>query len=295
MLTVYISNEFLHIGKGSQGKKSITLKKYISVPLRDGCILNGVITDEHALAGIIGETWKKYRLPRKKASLIVDGAAVATKLISLPRVKDAQLIRLTRDNFSDLDDIDASTVDYSVLNDPKGDEPYRLLACAAPDEFLQSYMELFSSNKISLERIDFATNAQVRLVRCTQELMHKTFVIVVLDRNTISMSLYTDGEYRFSNRSRFISERGSTEIIDELTTAINSIVQFNKSQRSGYDIANVYCCGFNGSEKDMLGSVSNALGINIEAFPSYPDYKFTQPGLRSRTDELLYTLAGITK
>lgn len=293
MLTVYISNELLRIGKGSSSRKGITLTKYITVPIRDGCILNGVITDERALTQLIGEAWHRYKLGRKKVSLVIDSSNVATKLLSLPRVKDAQLIKLARDNFSELDDIEKSTVDYSTLNNPKDNEPYKILSCAVPDEFLQSYIELFSANKISLGRIDFTLNAQIRLVGATEELAKKTFVIVVLDKNTVTMSLFTDGEYRFSNRTRFINERGTPELIDELTNAINSLMQFNKSQRSGYDIANVYCCGFNADESDMFASVSNALGISVETFPSYSEYIFKIRDRRVKADECIYTLAGV--
>ena len=269
MISVFISNETIQVGIGGKSGKKVVLKSFITAPVEDGSILNGVITNEAALGRLINDVWTKHKLPRSKINLIIDSGGVSTKIVKVPNVKEDMIISVIKDNFSEFDDLDARVIDFSILNPKNEDGGITALACTADDELIQSYIELFKKQNIKLEKIDLTLNCLIRLAKGIKALKEKTYIIAVTDKNTISLTLFINGQYRFSNRSRFVSERNSDELMDELTRVLSSMVQFNKSEKSGFDITNVYCCGLTDTEEKMCPIVTISLGITTTVFPAY--------------------------
>lgn len=271
MVSVFISNEKLQVGIGGKSGGKAVLKKFITAPVEDGSILNGVITNEFALGKLISNVWQANKIPTKDINLIIDSGGISTKIVKLPNTKEEEMISVIKDNFSEFDDLDKRVIDFSVLNLKTEDGGISALACTAEDDLIQSYIDLFEKQKISLSRIDLTLNCLIRLSKSIKALKGKTYVIAVMDKNTVSLTLFVNGQYRFSNRSRFVSERNSSELIEEISRVLSSIIQFNKSEKSGFDITNIYCCGMTGDEEKMCPQITNSLGITTTVFPPYQE------------------------
>lgn len=293
MLTVNISNEMIRVAQGKRSGKKIIVTDYHTAPLPDGCIINGVITDSEVLSDLIGNLWSQFKLPKKNVNLILNGANVSTKIVNLPRIKPAQLQQVMLDNYSEFDDIETRTGDYRIIGRPKTGEPYTAFSCVAQDDTIKSYIDLFASKKIALSCIDINLNAQIQFINSIEKLKEKTFVLVILDKNTSSLSLYVNGEYRFSNFSRIISERGTPECDDELSSSISSMIQFNKAQKNGYDVEKIYVCGLKDEENPKtLNSFGLSIGVDAEVLPDFAEY-VSKSRTKTPLASCFYSVAGL--
>lgn len=269
--SVYISNEIIQITMGRLKSGKIVVEKYYSTPLEANCIIGGVITDSSVLSAHITGFWKKYALPTSKVHLIVDSSSVSVKKMLLPRLSLPKLEQLVINDYSEFDGETQRIYDFTVIDEKNSEGGVTLLACATEDDFIASYVELFESCGISIEKIDIGVNCQISLVKRIKLLSDKTFILAVMDGNTISTTLFVNGKYSFSNRSRIVAERGSSEIIEEIMRKISSIVQFNKSEKTGFEITDCFFGGLSFSEINMCEFLSSALMMNIAVFPDFPE------------------------
>ena len=258
--------------------------------LPEGCILNGVITDEAALKTELSAMWKAFRLPKKGLRLVLESGAVSTKLLTLPNLsKPAYMNKLISDNLPGSESGEA-VYDYKTLGAaPEGG--ISVLACMAERSFVKSYIELFSGAGLKLASIDLAVSGLIRLVKFCGEFSDRTFVISVIDRNNVSQFLFIKGEYRFSNRTRVMWNRDTPELADEMARMVSSLVQFNKSEKSGEDITNVYFCGF--SDEEINSASLNFDNIEFSALPEMKS--ISCPGAKSYgwTSDCVFNLGNL--
>lgn len=247
MTSVYISNESIQVIIGQKSGKKLKIKKIITEPVAEGCILNGVITDDAALKSQLSELWAAYKLPKKGLHLMLESSSVNTKVVTLPNVsKQSYMLKLLAESFPDADDGEA-VYDYKPLS-ASPDGGITVLGCQTERAFVKSYIELFESAKLKLECIDLALTGQIRMAQFCKALSERTYILVVIDKNTVSQFLFINGQYRFSNRQRVIYNRDTPELADELARLLSSMVQFNKSEKSGAEITDIYFCGFSDNE-----------------------------------------------
>ena len=206
MTSVYISNESIQIAVGQRRGKQLVVKQVVTEPVAEGSIINGVITDASALMGQLSNMRKEYGLPSRGLKLLIDSSSVSTKLVTLPNLsKQEYMLKLLRDSFPE----DSEAVfDYKPLR-PAPDGGVTVLGCMTERAFVESYIELFAGAGLRLSAIDIALDAVIRLTQFCRGLCERTFILSLIDRNTVSLFLFTDGQYRFSSRQRVIAARGT--------------------------------------------------------------------------------------
>lgn len=247
MTSVYISNENIQAVIAAKSGKKLKIKKIVTEPVAEGSIINGVITDDAALKSQLADMWKAHKLPKSDIKLVIESSSVNTKVVTLPDVsKQDYMLKLLAESFPDADDGEA-VYDYKPLA-AAPDGGITVLGCQTERAFVKSYIELFEGAKLKLSGIDLALCGQIRLAQFCKALSGRTYVLVAIDMNTVSQFLFTNGEYRFSSRQRIIYNRDTPELADELAKMLSSLVQFNKSEKSGAEITDIYFCGFTENE-----------------------------------------------
>lgn len=299
--SVYITNEAVQVVQGHISGKKIVVDKYISESfIEDGCIINGVVTNESVLINQITSLWRKECLPKKDVYLIVDSGSVPNKILKLPNVPERQLLNVISDNFSDMGNAENRIFDYTILDKQNEDGGITVLACTAEEEFITGYIELFKKCGIGIGKMSLALGCQISYVDRVKELHDKTFIIALLDKNTIYCTLFVKGKYRFSNRNRIVAERNSEDMADEIERKISSIVQFNKSEKNDADITNIYFGGLNEEELYICTQVSQSVGISSEIMPNWAiiDIKVNKKkknsdGIKLKSADFIYALGNI--
>lgn len=267
-IAIYISSHSIQYVEGScEESDVIRLDNFKEVPLPEGAMINGIITDEALVSQALHEL-KEDRIT--SARLVIDSGAILTKNITVPFLNKKELMVIVKDEFSDIDETYEDLIyDYSVLRESYDEEETKggeILCCAMERKLLASYLELFQHEKIQLKSVDVSLNALHKLTQELPDFHNKNYILTVLDNNNLSSYLFEHNKYTFSNRTRLFSERGSNEFITEMNSNVSQLIQFNKSRKSPYAIDTVYLCGIQGEEEQVIFE-SLKKNLNIDALP----------------------------
>lgn len=264
---IYLAGERLILVEGKAGAKKLLVTRFVQQELPEGTVLNGVVTD----AGAFTEGLKALRAAAGKAAararLVVDSSQIMAKPLAVPRgLKEKQLLNIVRSELSELDTAGRDLVyDYTELPPAAGSGERQLLCGAAERGMIEQYVELFGAAGIKLTGISSALGACLRMVEFLPELADQSFILCVLDGQTLVTYLFAGGRYLMNSRSRLITERGGTAVIGEMLGRISSMLQFSQSQKAAEPAKTVYFCGLHPQEAPGCQLVADT--FNVQALP----------------------------
>jgi len=266
--SVYIANGSVHIVKGSCSGRKVTIKEIRESGINEGSIINGVITDSAALKASL----EKAAIDAKSISLVIDGSNVITKLLEVPLLSDQKkLLPLIADNFQDIENRENMITDYMVVDQHNEAGGATVFATMVEKEFLQEYIELFQSLGLKIESIDIALSCMIKYIMNIGRLFEETFVYAVLDKHTVTLMLFVEGNYRISRRVRLMADMNNKEeLFDEIVKVLLNLIQFNKSEKGDRDITDFYFSGFLPEGHDFYAQIADAIGVRVSA-ASVPD------------------------
>lgn len=265
---IYISSQNIQVLCGSADTNDMMkISRFETLELQEGSMIYGVITDE----ADVKETLMKLKEDGiHECTLVIDSGQILTKNVRVPFMNKKSLIQFTKDELSSIDASYSDLIyDYSVLRSVTEDEKTgEILCCGVERKLVGSYIDVFESVKIKLQRIDISINAVHKLTQELPELENKTYIIAILDGNNVSSFLFEKNTYVFSNRSRLFSERGSDAFNIEMSGNISQLIQFNKSKHSEYAIETAYFCNLEEDEElAVFKQIEDSLHIKAEQFP----------------------------
>ena len=270
-VSIYISNNYINAASGIKTKNSLMIKSCIKVPIQEGLIINGMIMNEDSLADLIRKVWEDNPELARSVKLVVSSTSVFSKKLRVPPVNDKKLLDIIKDEYSEVENYEKLIYDYRMMNPKSKEGGMEIVACAVEREFIEGYISLFSKCSLKLESITTALSSIINGVSFFEEFSHATYVITNLDGNNLSNTLFVNGEYNYSSRSRLLEEMGSEDSENELYRALSSLIQFNKSQKTGFDITDIYFTGdLNDGTSELLNRLSQVLGVRISPL-SVPD------------------------
>lgn len=264
--TVYVANDSVRVMSGRIANGKISISQCALMPLSEGAILNGVLLNAGQIQTVLSNIFDTYHLAKHGVRLVVDGQNVNTRILKLPLMQPKKLMPVIEGEFQDLLS-DNSLIDYSIIN-PKNDEGNAtILAVQTQRDFIQSYVNLFGEIKVELECIDIAANSVMKLMKHLKSNAGRTYALMVLDHNSLVQFLFVDNEFIMTRRSRILSDLGTTAFDDELFKNINTMIQFNKSQRTGRDITDIFLCGMPPAIQKKFPQYTDAFGVQVASFP----------------------------
>ena len=270
--SVYISNGSVHVVKGNVAGRKVNVQSINETDIAEGCILNGVITDPSGLK----QSLESARIDAKSINVVIDGSSVITKLIEVPMLKDQKsLISIIADNFQDIENRENMITDYMVIEPKNEAGGATVLATMVERDFLTEYIELFQSLGLKIESIDIALACMIKYIMNINRLFEETFVYAVVDRNMLMLTLFVDGNYRFSRRVRLMADlNNKDELFDELARVLMNLIQFNKSEKTNHDITDFYFSGFLPEGHEFYHRLTDAVGVNVAAASPPEEIKF---------------------
>lgn len=264
--SVFISNNFITAVSGICKNQGAEIKVCVKVPIQEGLIINGVIMNEEALAASLKNLWAENPALGGSASLVVSSSSVLSKRILVPNDSDKKIMANIRDEYAEVENYDKLVYDYRVLNPKHNGGGMDVLSCAAERDFIEGYVSLFNKAGIKLTSINTELSSAIDAVKLLPKLSHKTYILANIDGNNLSSMLFVNGEYYYYSRSRLLEETSSADSVLEISRLFMSLIQFNKSQKTGFDITDILFSGdlFDGME-EFSQSISQAVGVNVSA------------------------------
>lgn len=264
-VSVYFSGESIRIAEGTSKKKSVTANKLISVPMPADAMINGVVTNDIEIKELLPKIWAEHKLPKSDIRIVIDSSSILLKVLTVPLTSENNIISIIKREFAEVENFEDMLFDYTVHKPVLEEGGGQILAFAAEKIFIGSYIELFDNVKgAKITRITAAQDSTVKFMRSCKSAEGKTYITAVIDGNILSLSLFSENEYKFSNRSRLLAEKGTPEYADEIAYAISSIIQFNRAE-----ISDIYFFGLGEEERITLNNINLLLEKQNSVFFPY--------------------------
>lgn len=274
-IAVYISNTQLRVIVGSGNAKRAKIRRAYRLELEEGSIINGVITNEDQLRDEMMTIWREYQLPRKHIHLIIDSSKIMTKHLYVPYMKDKELMKNLRMEFSEgqRDDL---VIDYMPMSK---DSPYhqnRIFCAAVEKSVIESYLNLFQSMRLRIEQINIGMSCLIKTAMVTGAFEDMSGILMILEENSVTSVLIQEGRYLHSRRNRLLNDIHTQQGIEELDQIADGLRQFHTQLNKEKRLTTLYVSGDPEGLVEKLGEsmapyemqVKSIEGLNRIKFPA---------------------------
>lgn len=287
MLVVYLSNRYIRVVEGdSSGRKLNARALYYTVDTK-ACILNGMVMDAEAFGEIITELWESNKLPKKGIHLVIDSSQFTTKVTDVPIQKPRQMMQFVTREFSDVDRISNPVYGYFPLPgvDAKKSKTQTVFAMMTSREYIGGYVELFGKLGITVDSVECAMGAALRLVNSLSQVNKATGIIQFVDDMMLINILVINGVHVYSSRNRLFSDAGTVDFAIEIAHSVSSILQFTKAQNIPVKIEEVYVAGLRKGDMPFYADSIQQIDsdIRIELLKAGEDVKIGKTAGESQT------------
>lgn len=286
LTTVYLCNNHVHVAVGTPGAKQITLRQVLELQLEEGCLINGVITNDTALGAQLSTFWRANDLPIKDVALVIDSTQFLSKMVQVPAMAPKKQMEVAKNELAPMETRQDPVVDYMVLRTDKKTKTDTLLASSVERSFLQQYVAIFEKIGISLCSIDTALACYLKLMDFMPVFQEKTCILLIFDGDNLQAILLENGHYKYSSRSRLFNQHGTPEFGTEVTSQLSSTIQFQLSDKSGYTITDVFFCGCD--EFDFTVCMDGCRTLRLEANMLPDDGNIILPNTNVRLGDCVY-------
>ena len=88
LTSLYLCSRTVYAAVGSPTAKGARITAAAAAQLPEGCLINGVITNEADLAEALKAFFARHKLPTGRVALIVGGSQFVRRVISLPAMSE---------------------------------------------------------------------------------------------------------------------------------------------------------------------------------------------------------------
>lgn len=297
-LSVYLGENEIWTVLGRTGKK-IEIQDCSRIRLKEGALINDIVTEEEAVRDVLNRIRGRYRKYRRQVYLTMGGNQIITRVLKVPRLPHKQMRELVRRELSDLilpSEEGSYVYDYSVIRKGKGERKSRNILCVAMKrEVIEEYEALFSDCGLKLKAIDVALDGLNRLVDFLPAFNSNNFILTVVDGRNMMTALYVDGVYTYTNRMRLVEERGTLESGEEMAKVIRSVIHFCQMQKDEFELDFVSLCGLEKEELDILIPdilKNEEIAVNV---PEAEGRIIAEEGLDYSIDRFMYVTGNLLK
>lgn len=260
--SVYLSNHRVQIAVGEAKKNKIQVQNFLQFDIREGSLINGVITSEEGLKAQLSKAWESHGLS-KKINLVIDSTQIAAKIMTIPKMNKKKTLEVVKKELSSLENPENYVYDYRICKTDNKSGMTTVLGAAVQESMLKSYLDVFVSMGVEVESVDIALNAQLKAFERIQDLKSETFIFSKLDGEILISTLFVQGTYKYLNRTRMFAEHGTDGIAAEVGNTISSMIQFLATEQKEEKIKSIYLGGFPEEDKRFLQTPLRELGLEI--------------------------------
>jgi len=268
--SIHISTDMVKVLSYTKTGNSISVKDYLTYPLPEEAVLNGVILD----GAPIVEGLKLLKSSKAElfsdVSLVIDGSFVYTKKLTVPgKLNKLMYDEVIRDEFAEISTDSENLICDHFLLSQNEDGSNEILACAVENAHVQAYLAIFSEAEIKLTAVHLGILTVLQFVESRQDLSGIPFVLNIVD-NLVQLSMiFQNGVNVFQSRTRLYGDDRAT-LVRSTLDGLSGIVQFNRSQNFT-ELTNCYYLGLSNSDMDLVALDTSYPDIKFSALPIYND------------------------
>lgn len=271
LTSLYLCSRTVYAAVGSPTARGARITAAASTQLPEGCLINGVITNEADLAEALKAFFADNKLPTGRVALIAGGSQFMHRIMKLPAMSEKKrLAVLSHELSSSGAETTAPLDDYMLLSRDAKTRTDTVLATRVEQSVIAGYAALAKDAGFKLTCIDLGLAAPIKAVRTIPALQNGTFVVLQFDDDTISACLFVQGQYTYSTRSRLFNPRGTAESGTEIAQKLSGLIQFHIASKGEHQIDTVYFAGADAKDFTVCRPGCEALALKVEQFPDSP-------------------------
>lgn len=271
LTSLYLCSRTVYAAVGSPTARGARITAAASTQLPEGCLINGVITNEADLAEALKAFFADNKLPTGRVALIAGGSQFMHRIMELPAMSEKKrLAVLSHELSSGGAETTAPLDDYMLLSRDAKTRTDTVLATRVEQSVIAGYDALAKDAGFKLTCIDLGLAAPIKAVRTIPALQNGTFVVLQFDDDTISACLFVQGQYTYSTRSRLFNPRGTAESGAEIAQKLSGLIQFHIASKGEHQIDTVYFAGADAKDLAVCRPGCEALALKVEQFPDSP-------------------------
>lgn len=271
LTSLYLCSRTVYAAVGSPTARGARITAAASTQLPEGCLINGVITNEADLAEALKAFFADNKLPTGRVALIAGGSQFMHRIMELPTMSEKKrLAVLSHELSSSGAETTAPLDDYMLLSRDAKTRTDTVLATRVEQSVIAGYDALAKDAGFKLTCIDLGLAAPIKAVRTIPALQNGTFVVLQFDDDTISACLFVQGQYTYSTRSRLFNPRGTAESGTEIAQKLSGLIQFHIASKGEHQIDTVYFAGADAKDFTVCRPGCEALALKVEQFPDSP-------------------------
>ncbi len=271
LTSLYLCSRTVYAAVGSPTARGARITAAASTQLPEGCLINGVITNEADLAEALKAFFADNKLPTGRVALIAGGSQFMHRIMELPAMSEKKrLAVLSHELSSSGAETTAPLDDYMLLSRDAKTRTDTVLATRVEQSVIAGYDALAKDAGFKLTCIDLGLAAPIKAVRTIPALQNGTFVVLQFDDDTISACLFVQGQYTYSTRSRLFNPRGTAESGTEIAQKLSGLIQFHIASKGEHQIDTVYFAGADAKDFTVCRPGCEALALKVEQFPDSP-------------------------
>lgn len=271
LTSLYLCSRTVYAAVGSPTARGARITAAASTQLPEGCLINGVITNEADLAEALKAFFADNKLPTGRVALIAGGSQFMHRIMELPAMSEKKrLAVLSHELSSGGAETTAPLDDYMLLSRDAKTRTDTVLATRVEQSVIAGYDALAKDAGFKLTCIDLGLAAPIKAVRTIPALQNGTFVVLQFDDDTISACLFVQGQYTYSTRSRLFNPRGTAESGAEIAQKLSGLIQFHIASKGEHQIDTVYFAGADAKDLTVCRPGCEALALKVEQFPDSP-------------------------
>lgn len=291
--SVYLSNGTVRVVMGTGKKKKARIKKAWKLVLPEGCLINGIITNETQLAEELEKFWKENRIPKKDVKLVLEGSRLVAKDIEIPpKLKPKKILELLPREFSDIEESEKNIFDYMELETRKG-EPRKIRGVSVEREYIAEFLELFKGIGVKVTGIAPGRSCVIHVLHNMKSIRKKTVVFLLLDGSSMTSVLCVDGIVTYSTQRRIFVTEDSDQFSAEIARSVSNLQQFQMTQEERQPIAQVYLSGISQESLVSCQESVSALGGDIQVTMMQMEKSIRFPLGPQEACEYLFPIGGL--
>lgn len=278
--TFYCSPDKLNLVTGSASPTGIHVEDFRQIPLPEGAMINGIVTNVDLMTDFLGTIAQEYHLQNgatgsnklltSPSTIVVQASNIVTKIMEVPPVDEAQIREFIKREFTQYGETseaqDNTLYDYTVLNQIGPGGGVEILAAGAASQMIDDYRRAFEQATYRIEQIGVGVEAIIKLVSLLPRLTGQTYMLAQVETSRLTTAMFIDGTFRIFNGYRLTSEPGSDGWVGEIGQNLASMLQFSRAQRGQSELSQIYLAGTLPQNLAKLNEDFGYLNVRMDHF-----------------------------
>ncbi len=197
VLSVRIGKKYVKICElqYTTNMKSVYVNRILKAKTPPDVVEDGFIKDFFAAESFLSAIIRENNMTATDVIFSISSGKIATKEITVPIMKERQLVEMIEANASEYFPIylDDYILAHNILekgNPKKGDKQMRVLVLAAPKELIDDYFQIAERLKLNVKSIDYAGNSAYQMIR--RQIPAATSLVIQVQEETTTVNILKD-------------------------------------------------------------------------------------------------------